>query len=153
MAVGDQEASHRGNEFTRQLYVIRTDGTDQRRITQERNAGSARFSPDGRRVLYTALARAPQPGIWVVDVDGKNRRLVLRVDQPKPNASTWMRASACWAPDGQRIAVLLAPRNGNGERVEVPIQVVVMDLDGGHRSEVRIADGGGDDWPDMVDWR
>ena len=36
-----------------QLYVMRPDGTEQRRITEGGNPFYARFSPDGRRVLYT----------------------------------------------------------------------------------------------------
>jgi RNA polymerase sigma factor (sigma-70 family) len=143
-------ASQRGAQFGWQLYVMRPDGTDQRRITQEGNPFYARFSPDGRRVLYTDMARGPQSGIWVVDIDGKNSRLVLKVDEPKPNASVWTLASACWSPEGQRIAVVLAPTNGRGTRVEVPIQIVVMDLDGGHRSEFLVPEEGK---PDMPDWR
>ena len=34
------------------------------------------------------------------------------------------------------------------------VVVVVMDLDGGHRSEIlHIPDGGGNNMPDMPDWR
>jgi RNA polymerase sigma factor (sigma-70 family) len=135
--------SHRGAKFGWQLYVMRLDGTDQRRITQEGNPFYARFSPDGRRVLYSDGARGEQSGIRVVDVDGKNGRLVLPLDF-KTNPS------ACWSPDGQRIAIILAPRNSSARINPKPVQVVVMDLDGGHRSEIHIPEGG---TTDMPDWR
>ena len=82
---------------------MRPDGTEQRRITEEGNPFYARFSPDGRRVLYTDNGRGEQSGIWVVDVDGKNARLVFPVDP-----ETMTVASACWSPDGKRIAITLA---------------------------------------------
>ncbi len=135
--------SHRGAKIGWQLYVMRPDGTDQRRITEEGNPFYARFSPDGRRVLYTDGVRGKQSGIWVVDIDGKNGRLVLPLDfKTIP--------SACWSPDGKGIAIILAPTNSSARINPKPVQVVVMDLDGGHGSEIHIPEGG---TTDMPDWR
>jgi Tol biopolymer transport system component len=127
-----------------QLYIMRTDGTEERRITEEGNPFYARFSPGGRRVLYSDNGRGERAGIWVVDADGENARLVFRVDPAKTTAS------ACWSPDGRRIAILLAVINGSATRVPTPVQVVAMDLDGGHRSEIQIPEAG---MTDMPDWR
>jgi RNA polymerase sigma factor (sigma-70 family) len=151
-------ASSRGAKFGWQLYVMRPDGTDQRRITDGGNPFYARFSPDGRRVIYTDNGRDEQSGIWVVDVDGKNGRRVLPVEDPKPKGLTDVTiGSACWSPDGQRIAVVLSTLKETKTRVAGVVQVVVvvvMDLDGGQRSEIlHIPDGGGNDMPDMPDWR
>ena len=130
--------SQRGAKNGWQLYVMRPDGTDQRRITEGGNPFYARFSPDGRRVVYSDNGRDEQSGIWVVDVDGKNARLVFPVVEPGKTV-----ASACWSPDGKRIAVILAAINlGVRRGPPVPVQVVVMDLDGGHRSEIHIPEGG-----------
>jgi Tol biopolymer transport system component len=137
-------ASHRGAKNGWQLYVMRPDGTQQRRITQEGNPFYARFSPDGRRVLYSDNGRGAQSGIWVVDADGKNARLVFPVAPPERTAS------ACWSPDGTRIAIILTVIPGNAVRVPTPVDVVVMDLDGGHRSEIHIPEAG---MTDMPDWR
>ncbi len=152
-------ASHRGSKGGWVLYFMRPDGTDQRRITDGGNPFYARLSPDGRRVVYSDNGRDEQSGIWVVDVDGKNGRLVLPIENPKPKASAAAVriGSACWSPDGQRIAVLLSSLNESetkgGAAVQVVV-VVVMDLDGGHRSEIlHIPDAGGNDMPDMPDWR
>jgi RNA polymerase sigma factor (sigma-70 family) len=149
-------ASHRGANLGWQLYVMRPDGTVQRRITEGGNPFYARFSPDGRRVVYTDNGRDEQSGIWVADVDGKNGRLVLPVET-KPKADAVRIGSACWSPDGQRIAVLLSTLEESQTKVAGWVQVlvvVVMDLDGGHRSEIlHIPDGGGNDMPEMADWR
>jgi Tol biopolymer transport system component len=58
-------------------------------------------------------------------------------------------ASACWSPDGKRIAIILAGLQGTGPP-PWPAQIVVMDLDGGHRSEIDIPKAG---MTDMPDWR
>ncbi len=47
---------------------MRPDGTDQRRVTDGGNPFYARFSPDGRCVLYSDNGRGEQSGIWVVEV-------------------------------------------------------------------------------------
>ncbi len=120
-----------------QLYVMRPDGTDQRRITWGGNPYYARFSPDGRRVLYTDNAREKESGIWIVDVDGKNGRLVFPTD-----FETNSPASACWSPDGKRIAITLVMKSD----VARLARVVVMDLD-----VIDIPSGASP--TDMPDWR
>jgi RNA polymerase sigma factor (sigma-70 family) len=126
-----------------QLYIMRPDGTEQRRITEEGNPFYARFSPDGRRVLFTDNGRGKQSGIWIVDADGKNARLVFPVGPAKTTAS------ASWSPDGKRIAIILAELLRTAPPLW-PVQVVVMDLDGGHRSEIHVPEAG---TTDMPDWR
>ncbi len=152
----DRSPEHYRVPLSWQLYVMRPDGTDQRRITDGGNPFYARFSPDGRRVVYSDNGRGEQSGIWVIDVNGKNGRLVLPVET-KPKADAVRIGSACWSPDGQRIAVLLSTLEESETKVAGAVQVVVvvvMDLDGGHRSEIlHIPDGGGNDMPDMPDWR
>ena len=103
-------ASHRGAKIGWQLYVMRPDGTEQRRITEGGNPFYARFSPDGRRVLYTDNGRGKQSGIWVVDVDGKNGRLVFPVD---PETSDVPRPAGL--PMGKRIAITLGSNGCGGE--------------------------------------
>ena len=82
-------ASSRGAKIGWQLYVMRPDGTEQRRITEGGNPFYARFAPDGSRVIYTDNARGDQSGIWIVNVDGTNSRRILRKrpssGQPKRN--------------------------------------------------------------------
>jgi Tol biopolymer transport system component len=87
-------ASARGAKAGWVLYVMRPDGTDQRRITEGGNPFYARFSPDGRRMVYTDNGRDELSGIWIVDVDGKKGRLVLPVET-KPKAGAVTVGSAC----------------------------------------------------------
>jgi Tol biopolymer transport system component len=123
---------------------MRPDGTEQRRITEGGNPFGGRFSPDGRRVLYADNARGKQSGIWVIDVDGKNGRLVFPVDRDERNAS------AGWSSDGETIAITLAGISPSAAGVPTPVRVVGMDLDGGHCREIDIPKGG---MTDMPDWR
>ncbi len=141
-------ASHRGATNGWVLYIMRPDGTQQRRITEEGNPFYARFSPDGRRVLYTDNGRGEQDGIWVVDADGKNARRVFPI-APPPRVAV---ASACWSPDGKRIAIILTglQRDVNAAQLPLPVQLVVMDLDGDHRVQIHIPEAG---MTDMPDWR
>jgi Tol biopolymer transport system component len=133
-------ASRRGAKIGWQLYVMRPDGTDQCRITEGGNPYYARFSPDGRRVLYTDNAREKESGVWVVDVDGKNGRHLFPTDM-----ETIAPASACWSPDGKRIAMTLVIHSG-AVKLPFPVQVVVMHLD--------VADiPSGARTTDMPDWR
>jgi Tol biopolymer transport system component len=143
-------ASGRGAKFGWQLYVMKPDGQEVRRITTEGNPFYARFSPDGRRVLYTDGARPVKSGIWVVDANGGNRRLIYPLDSTT-------KASACWSLDGKRIAVSLVELpivlplvNLPLARNRPPVRIVVMDLDGGPPTEIVIPDGG---HTDMPDWR
>jgi dipeptidyl aminopeptidase/acylaminoacyl peptidase len=106
----------------------------------------ARFSPDGRRVVYSDNGRDEQSGIWIVDVDGKNGRPVLPV-KTKPKAEAVTIGSACWSPDGQRIDVALSTLEEDVTKAAGAVQVVVVvviNLGGGHRSEIlHIPDGRG----------
>jgi dipeptidyl aminopeptidase/acylaminoacyl peptidase len=133
-------ASGRHKEFAWQLYLMTPDGKDQRRLTDDGNTFGSRFSPDGRRVLYSNGGEAPasRRGIWVVDLDGTNRRRLFPVANPET-------ADACWSPDGKRIAIVsynvVDEKDG---------RLVVMDLDGGNRSEFPLEQLV---HTDMPDWR
>ena len=119
---------------------MRPDGTRPCRITDGGNPFYGRFSPDGRRVLYTDNARGKESGVWVVDVDGKNGLDVFPTD-----FETVSPASACWSPDGKRIAITLVIHSG-AVKLPMVVRVVVMDLD-----VIDIPTG--TSTTDMADWR
>ena len=131
--------SSRNAKIGWQLYVQHPDGTGVRQVTEGGNPFYARFSPDGRRLLYTDGAAENRRGIWVVGVDGKDRRRVVATGKDD-------QVSACWSPDGTRIAVATRKTEGG----QSSAQVDVMDLDGGNRVTIPLPDGSD---PDMPDWR
>jgi RNA polymerase sigma factor (sigma-70 family) len=129
--------SSRNAKIGWQLYVMRPDGKDARHITEGGNPFYARFSPDGRHLLYTDGPQAERRGIWVVDLDGKNRRRIF----PTGNVT----ASACWSPDGQRTAVAI-----RGSKPEEHGRLEIVDLDGTHRTLLTMPS---QEIADMPDWR
>jgi Tol biopolymer transport system component len=133
--------SSRGAQIGWQLYVMRVDGTDQRQITEGGNPFYTRFSPEGRSVLYSDGTTEERRGIWVVDLADLSRRKVLSTGKAL--------ASACWSPDGQRIAVVVYDWDPMAAIPQVG-RLVVMNVDGSNPLEFRL-----DDIPnaDMPDWR
>jgi Tol biopolymer transport system component len=116
---------------------MRPDGKDQRQVTEGGNPFYTRFSPDSKRLLYTDGPQADRLGIWVVDLDGKNRQRLLATGRGT--------ASACWSPDGGRIAVAI-----KGSKPEEKGRLEVLELDGTHRTLLTMP---GQEIADMPDWR
>jgi len=87
------------------LFLMRPDGSDLRQITNTRNynEAGARFSPDGKRLLYFRLPSTEQIDnntygtyeLVIADADG-GHTMVYGED------SNW----ASWGPDGKQIACL-----------------------------------------------
>ena len=57
------------------LYTIRPDGTDPRRLTTDGASSSATWTPDGR-ILF-ARASGNSPGWWTMDADGSNPAILM----------------------------------------------------------------------------
>jgi Tol biopolymer transport system component len=75
------------------LYVMRPDGSRQRRLTRNRqDAESLAWSPDGRFIAYAFY----DGGIYAVPASGGPRRLVTRSGGSEVNP--------VWSPDGRYIA-------------------------------------------------
>lgn len=80
----------------REVYTIRVDGTDRRRITDHSATdGNPAWSPDGSEIVFLS-ERGGSAGIYRVNADGSNVRLIT--DQVAGSTSP------TWAPDGSRIA-------------------------------------------------
>jgi hypothetical protein len=129
--------SSRNAKIGWQLYIMRPDGKDQHQITEGGNPFYTRFSPDSRRLVYTDGPREPRRGIWVVDLDGKNRRRIF----PTENGT----ASACWSPEGQRFAVAIS-----GSKPDEHGRLEIVNLDGTHRTLLTMPS---QEIADMPDWR
>jgi Tol biopolymer transport system component len=117
------------------LYLVSLDGGERRRLSDRAGLYYPRFSPDGRRILCTA-----SDGIWVMGLDGGNPRRVFEDGRSG--------ASACWSPDGTRIAVVVNGRKG-GEGQDAG-RIELIGLDGSRGPVFRPAGGL---TVDMPDWR
>src|SRR5207249_2886265 len=134
-----------------QIYVMRPDGTGQRRLTKGGLNVYPRFSPDGRRVAYCRSDKEGD-GVSTVAVDGTGGRPVFR----EPNASA---NGVCWSPDGKRLAAVVHDWQVN----EQGEQFLASSEDGNYRIE--LTDGHGQNrrvleiagarllWAGNPDWR
>jgi Tol biopolymer transport system component len=86
------------------LHVVRPDGTDERRVSDEARAVvpycGFSWSPDARSVLFSTAYN----GVWLVDVDGRNERLVI--------GNAIQAFCAAMSPDGQRAAAVVSEETG-----------------------------------------
>lgn len=86
-----------GQRTAYQVFRIRADGTDKKRLTPKRQGGNEpSWSPDGTRIAYSASS-----GIMVMKADGSRRRpFTSRSNDSDPE----------WSPDGERIAFFRCER-------------------------------------------
>lgn len=95
---GTQIAFERGTEDQLDLFIMNSDGTNQRRLTQNLGTPYAEmrpvWSPDGSMIAFDAAPRSGISSVWVMNADGTAQRPIGR-----PGG-----AGASWAPDGERLA-------------------------------------------------
>jgi len=138
-----------------QLYLIKTDGTQQRRLTEGGLNVFARFSPDGKKILFLRQTGKSGNSIWTMDVNGKNAKEILaEIDLASPDG-------AYWSPDGKRIAVSMFnwELDENGKRVRRAAsdaanpRIEIMDADGTNRRQLNLQGGTFDFIGSLGDWR
>jgi Tol biopolymer transport system component len=88
-----------------ELFLMRPDGSERRQITHtpEFNEAGARFSPDGRRLLYYRMAKKE-----AVDNNTYGTFELVLADSNGSNAVVYGRDFpwASWGPDGRQLATL-----------------------------------------------
>jgi beta-lactamase regulating signal transducer with metallopeptidase domain/Tol biopolymer transport system component len=123
-----------------QLYLMKTDGTQERRLTKGGLNVYARFSPDGKKILFLRQTAKAGNSIWTMDVDGKNaKEIVKEVDLASPNG-------AFWSPDGKQLAVSLFnwELDEDGKRVrragsdKADPRIEIMNADGTNRRQLKL---------------
>jgi len=80
------------------VFLANADGSDPRKVAsfQDRSAGNAAWSPDGRRLRFTVFDwRIPESSIWEILRDGTGLRPVLPGWRTHP-----MECCGRWTPDG-----------------------------------------------------
>ncbi|MBT5536031.1 hypothetical protein HOK31_23370, partial [Candidatus Poribacteria bacterium] len=144
---GSQIAFVSNRDGNQELYIVRTDGTDMRRLTfTTDHEQSPVWSPDGRRI---AVTRSNGHGVFLLNVvdgavtriptigsannpawspDGKQIAIdgIAFYDVEPPHTQRWGGRGyrPTWSPDGRKIAGL-SNRDDGSERL-----VYVMNLDG-----------------------
>lgn len=95
------------------IWELRTDGADLRRITDE-PYGILEYAiaPDGARIVYIAPDGPLATAIWVVDRDGTTRARL------SPSTEPALYASPAWSPAGD--AILYVRRNLDAQRGATP---------------------------------
>jgi Tol biopolymer transport system component len=121
--------SHRDKAVGYQIYRMRLDGTEARRLTASGKGVlnlDGRISPDGRQIAYWRIGDR-QAGVWVMNADGSNPHRIL---EAKASA---IPGGPAWSPDGQKIAVSVHAerRHEKGYLEEFNFKLLILNLGGG----------------------
>jgi len=80
----------------RDIFIMNADGVKQNITNNPKGYGFPRWSPDGKRILFSIKKESTNFDVGIVDVDGKNFRQIT--DSPVPEVSPE------FSPDEKRIA-------------------------------------------------
>ena len=115
--------SDQGTSPRRQIYTMRIDGSDRRRITHDLGDYiNPVFSPDGTTILSNSCTPDGSDEIFAIDANGSNLRNLSNAAGDDDFTS--------YSPDGSKI-LFTSTRDGNSE-------IYIMDSDG--RNQVRLTE-------------
>jgi dipeptidyl aminopeptidase/acylaminoacyl peptidase len=111
---------------TGSLYVMNVDGTGLHRITPPAiDVGAqARWSPNGKEIVFSGPATEPQGSIRVVHPDGSGLQKIF--EDPKGGTAT----APTWSPDGHKIMFALIKKAALHTPGLQPNKLCVIDEDG-----------------------
>ena len=78
------------------LYVVNIDGTNLQQLTNDQSSFWARWSPDGKTLVFTTFAGLPAAVIATMAADGSGQRTYL-------TPAIWDSVGAYFTPDGKQI--------------------------------------------------
>ena len=106
-----------------EIYRMNEDGTGQTRLTNAaENDNSAKWSPDGKKIVWLKNIPTPQNRqVWVMDANGENQTLI--------SGALAVQLHYGWSPDGTRI--LFGVRAGGGT-----VQLWTMKTDGSDKVQL-----------------
>jgi Tol biopolymer transport system component len=104
------------------IFVVRTDGTDERQVTDDDAKDWApRWSPDGERLAFYSNASGDYE-LWLASPDGTDRRRLTNSPDEAPQIPVW-------SPDGDRIATFLSDSDNDAFIFEPgPEPVALLEL-------------------------
>jgi hypothetical protein len=131
------------------IYVMRTDGSDPRRISQYRGSHACydlqpSWSPDGAMIAFAVRCEGGDLGVFVMNADGSGRTRLTGTEAGPDAYPPYDDFYPVWSPEGSRIAFIrrTAPAPTDAYRWDL----MVMNPDGS--SLRRIARGPYQDRPD-----
>jgi TolB protein len=109
-----------------EIYIMRADGTDRRRLTTNADLdASPSWSPDGKRIAFTRIAEpgtaAARSGIFVKDAGGGREVQITQA------ASPTFDLSPAWSPDGSMIAFTRASPSAGSESPKATLYLVTLE--------------------------
>jgi Tol biopolymer transport system component len=111
------------------IFVMNADGGAQQQLTRDLSSSAAlQWSPDGRRIAFTAYPQRGNGDIYLMNADGSG---LLNLTTSENINDT----SAVWSPDGGRIAF---ESNRDPEAAEE--EIYLMDSDGSHSTRLTLND-------------
>jgi Tol biopolymer transport system component len=119
------------------IHIVNADGSNPKVVPGTSGvAGSPSWSPDGTKLVYSE----DNSDVFVIDVDGSNRRLLAQGREP------------AWSPDGARIAYrdgcevrTIAP-DGRGSTTIADLSTILRERKGCDRPPADFGFGGGLVW-------
>ena len=99
-----EEALHRTPPFQSRIAKCDSEGERHSYLTDGPCQGQSAVSPDGNMVVYGQIGAAPNCGLYLMDINGRNPHLLPTPDNPRKGHHSG--AYPAWSPDGKRILTL-----------------------------------------------